>query len=91
MLKGMRAAIGMLRPKMMSGDRNAATGEKQPARIPSGTATATAKQNPRHTRFNVIAVLAISPRSDHSFGKLVKVSCGLGRLMGLTTRSSASP
>ena len=67
-VNGISAATGMLRPKTISGARNARSAGKQAARIPSGTPTAADRPNPRQTRLSVTSVLATSLRSPKTRG-----------------------
>ena len=90
-VSGIRAATGMLRPKIVSGATNDRTAGKQAASTPSGTPTNPLRPNPRHTRRSVTSVLATSLRSPNTAGTFATVSPGLGRVAGLMNRLSASP
>ena len=94
MVSGISAATGRLRPKSASGAAAASTSRYDPAMMPSGTPTMTARPNPISTRFSVAAMLCMSARSLSRLGKLLITSTGLGRMIGETKRSSdpeASP
>ncbi len=88
MVKGISAATGRLRPKSASGAPAASTTRHDPARMPSGTPTSTARPNPIRTRFSVAAMLCSSARSLRRLGKLRNTSAGLGRITGEIRRSS---
>ena len=90
-VSGMSAATGMLRPKTVSGARNARTAGKQAASTPSGTPTTAVRPKPRQTLASVRTVLATSFRSPNTRGSSRSVSAGLGSMAGLMKRASASP
>lgn len=90
-VSGISAATGMLRPKTVSGARNARTAGKQAAKTPSGTPIVAVSPNPRQTRMSVRMVFATSLRSPNTRGSSRNVSAGLGSMAGLMNRLSASP
>jgi len=57
MVSGISAATGRLRPNSASGAAAASTTRHDPATMPSGTPTATARPNPISTRLSVAAML----------------------------------
>ena len=75
-----RAAMGTLRPKIVSGPKNAEIRGKHPQRTPRGTPTRMAMPNPKQTRLRLAKMLRVSARSNHRLGNSRNVSCGLGSL-----------
>ena len=91
MVSGISAATGRLRPKSASGAPDASMTRHDPATMPSGTPTRTARPKPIRTRFSVAAMLCSSARSLSRLGKLAITSPGLGRITGEIRRSSGAP
>ena len=91
-VSGIKAASGMLRPKITTRERGRRGSRKsnRPG-CPSGTPTASARANPSVTRRSVTNVLRVSALSNHNERNSANVSRGLGSNVGLMIRCSFSP